>query len=96
MGEKCTRQLPPLRVSETLEVALLRLAAAQERTLSEYIKLVDSRHADVCRTIERLIEKGVVGGCAPSAYTHEQNGQPKMVEVTPKGLTKLATALAMN
>jgi len=44
MGEKCTRQLPPLRVSETLEVALLRLAAAQERTLSEYIKLVLSHH----------------------------------------------------
>lgn len=56
----------------------------------EIAGLVDSRHADVCRTIERLIEKGVVGGCAPSAYTHEQNGQPKMVEVTPKGLTKLA------
>jgi len=59
----------------------------------EIAGLVDSRHADVCRTVERLIEKGVVGGCAPSAYTHEQNGQPKMVEqvlVTPKGLTKLA------
>lgn len=44
MAEKCTRQLPPLRVSETLETALMRLAAAQDRTLSEYIKLVLNRH----------------------------------------------------
>ena len=42
--EKCTRQLPPLRVSETLEMALMRLAATQERTLSEYVKLVLSHH----------------------------------------------------
>lgn len=43
--EKCTRQLPPVRISETLEVALHRLAAVNERSLSEYIKLVLSRHA---------------------------------------------------
>lgn len=42
--EKCIRQLPPLRVSETLETALMRLAAVQERTLSEYIKLVLAHH----------------------------------------------------
>ena len=41
----------------------------------EIAELVESRHADVCRTIERLIEKSVIGGCAPTAYTHEQNGQ---------------------
>lgn len=41
----------------------------------EIAELVDSRHTDVCRTIERLNEKGVIGGCAPTAYTHEQNGQ---------------------
>jgi hypothetical protein len=42
--EKCIRQLPPLRISETLETALMRLAAGQERTLSEYIKLVLVHH----------------------------------------------------
>jgi phage regulator Rha-like protein len=41
----------------------------------EIADLVGSRHADVVRTIDRLIEKGVVSGCTPSAYTHEQNGQ---------------------
>lgn len=41
----------------------------------EIAELVDSRHTDVCRTIERLKEKGVIGGCTPTAYTHEQNGQ---------------------
>lgn len=43
--EKCTRQLPPVRVPETLELALHRLAARDERSLSEYVKLVLSRHA---------------------------------------------------
>lgn len=42
--EKCTRQLPPIRVTETLETRLMRLAAQDERSLSEYIKLVLSRH----------------------------------------------------
>jgi len=44
MAEKCTRQLPPVRVSETLETGLMRLAAKDERALSEYIKLVLSHH----------------------------------------------------
>jgi phage antirepressor YoqD-like protein len=44
----------------------------------EIAKLVDSRHSDVVRTIDRLIDRGVVSGCAPSAYTHEQNGQTYM------------------
>ncbi len=42
--EKCTRSLPPLRVPESLETALMRLAAAQERSLSDYVKLVLSHH----------------------------------------------------
>ena len=42
--EKCIGQLPQLRVSESLETALMRLAAAQERTLSDYIKLVLNHH----------------------------------------------------
>jgi phage regulator Rha-like protein len=42
----------------------------------EIAELVGSRHSDVMRTIDRLVEKNVISGCAPSAYTHEQNGQP--------------------
>ena len=42
----------------------------------EIAVLVGARHADVMQTIDRLIEKNVVLGCTPSAYTHEQNGQP--------------------
>lgn len=45
MAEKCTRQLPPVRVPESLEVVLMRLASTHERSLSEYIKLVLSHHA---------------------------------------------------
>ena len=41
----------------------------------EIADLVESRHTDVCRDVDRLIEKGVIVGCTPSAYTHEQNGQ---------------------
>ena len=42
--EKCTRQLPAIRVTETLETALMRLASQDERSLSEYIKLVLNHH----------------------------------------------------
>ena len=49
---------------------------AATMTSREIAELVGSRHADVMRTIDRLIEKNVVLGCTPSAYTHEQNGQP--------------------
>lgn len=49
---------------------------AATMTSREIAELVGSRHADVMRTIDRLIEKKVVLGCTPSAYTHEQNGQP--------------------
>lgn len=45
MAEKCIRQLPPVRVSETLERALMRLAAADDRSLSEYVRLVLHQHA---------------------------------------------------
>ena len=44
MAEKCTAQLPPIRVPESLEHALMRLAAHEDRSLSEYVKLVLSRH----------------------------------------------------
>lgn len=45
MAEKCIRQLPAIRVSDTLERALMRLAAHDDRTLSEYVRLVLMRHA---------------------------------------------------
>ena len=45
MAEKCIRQLPTIRISDTLETALMRLAARDERSLSEYIRLSLERHA---------------------------------------------------
>ncbi|ECY3258984.1 phage regulatory protein/antirepressor Ant [Salmonella enterica subsp. enterica serovar Alachua] len=41
----------------------------------EIAELVESRHADVCRTIDRLMAAGVIQGYAPTPYTHQQNGQ---------------------
>ena len=41
----------------------------------EISDLVQSRHADVCKSIERLIEAGAIQGYAATPYTHEQNGQ---------------------
>lgn len=59
--------------------ALIAAALPQSNSLTmssrEIAELVESRHADVCRTIERLSEKSVIKGYAPTAYTHEQNGQ---------------------
>lgn len=46
MAEKCTRSLPPIRVTETLETKLMRLAAQDDRSLSEYVKLVLLHHVD--------------------------------------------------
>ena len=40
MAEKCIRQLPPVRVPESLEQALMRL-----RSLSEYVRGVLTKHA---------------------------------------------------
>lgn len=41
----------------------------------EIADLVESRHADVVRSIERLMFSKVISGYAPTAYTHPQNGQ---------------------
>ena len=41
----------------------------------EIEEIISNRHSVVCRSIERLIEKGVIKGYAPMVYTHEQNGQ---------------------
>lgn len=37
--------------------------------------LVKSRHADVCKSIDKLSEKGIIQGYAAKPYTSEQNGQ---------------------
>jgi len=42
--EKCIASLPSIRVSESLEVALLKLASREDRRLSEYIRRVLERH----------------------------------------------------
>lgn len=44
MGEKRTQSLPSIRVSERLEVALMRSAAADGRELSDYIRRVLELH----------------------------------------------------
>lgn len=41
----------------------------------EISRLVESRHSNVCITIERLMTRGVVQGYAALQYTHSQNGQ---------------------
>ena len=43
--EKCISSLPSVRVSESLEIALLKLASKSDRRLSEYIRHVLERHA---------------------------------------------------
>ena len=45
MAEKCTHNLPTVRVSETLAVALMKLASRDERALSDYIRRVLTQHA---------------------------------------------------
>lgn len=45
MAEKCIRQLPTIRIGDTLEMVLMRMAARDDRTLSEYVRLVLERHA---------------------------------------------------
>ena len=46
MAEKCTHQLPPLRVTEELEADLKRMAKADSRPFSAYLKLILKRHVD--------------------------------------------------
>ena len=55
-------------------------AMGQQITMSsrEIAKLVDSRHSNVCVTIERLMNSGVIGGYAALQYT------PHSVPVLPK------------
>lgn len=55
--------------------ALITGAAPQTMTSREIAELVESRHADVCVCIERLMKAGAIGGYAAVPYTHPQNGQ---------------------
>lgn len=41
----------------------------------EIADLVESRHGDVLKSIERLMESGVIQGYTAMPYTHPQNGQ---------------------
>lgn len=50
-------------------------ARALTMSSREITKLVNSRHSDVCKSIETLISKGVIRGYQPKPYTHPQNGQ---------------------
>lgn len=75
MAEKCIRQLPTIRVSETLETVLMRLASRDDRSLSEYMRMVLERHAfghanSVLRSEAQVTDFGAlqrrdddVGGC---------------------------------
>lgn len=51
--------------------------SAQQKTMTsrEIADLVESRHADVCICIERLMATGAIQGYAAMPYTHPQNGQ---------------------
>lgn len=44
MAEKRICQLPSIRVSESLEMALMRLASRDERSLSDYVWRVLEKH----------------------------------------------------
>lgn len=45
MAEKRIRQLPNIRVSDSLETTLMRLASRDERSLSDYVWRVLEKHA---------------------------------------------------
>lgn len=67
--EKCIRQLPTVRISETLETALMRMAARDERSLSEYVRMTLERHAfghaaSVMRDDDRSTDFGAMQGDA--------------------------------
>jgi len=65
MNEKCTEEIK-LRVSPRLLLALSRLANAEDRSLSEYLRMVASLHCfgHACRLDEC---SGACEGCnAPS------------------------------
>nr|WP_197724717.1 Rha family transcriptional regulator [Morganella morganii] len=56
---------------------MLPINAGNKATMSsrEIAELVQSRHSDVMKSIERLMDSGAIQGYAATPYTHEQNGQ---------------------
>ncbi|HHT9005584.1 TPA: phage antirepressor KilAC domain-containing protein [Burkholderia cenocepacia] len=56
---------------------LMNFDPAQPVTMSsrDIAELVEVRHPDVIRSIERLMQKGAIGEYTPTAYTHPQNRQ---------------------
>ena len=54
-----------------------QLISNNQLTMSsrEIANLVESRHGDVCRSIDRLMQAGAISGYTPTPYTHEQNQQ---------------------
>ena len=56
---------------------IVALSNSQVQTMSsrEIADLVESRHSDIVRSIQRLMANTVISGYAPTAYTHPQNGQ---------------------
>lgn len=53
------------------------MITSANRTMSsrEIAQLVESRHSDVCTTIDRLVKRGAISGYAALPYTHPQNGR---------------------
>lgn len=53
------------------------MITSANRTMSsrEIAQLVESRHSDVCTTIDRLVKRGAISGYTAMPYTHPQNGR---------------------
>lgn len=50
--------------------SVIELNSALTMSSREIANLLGVRHNDLVRSIKRLIESGVIKGCAPVAYTH--------------------------
>lgn len=55
--------------------ALANFSTQLTMSSREIALLLESRHGDVCRSIERLMQSGAISGYTPTPYTHEQNQQ---------------------
>ncbi len=60
-----------------MNTAIQSVICKKDLTMSsrEISELVESRHSDVSRSIERLMQSGAIAGYTPTPYTHEQNQQ---------------------
>lgn len=55
--------------------ALVDLNKSLAMSSREIAALLNSRHRDVCTSINRLMDSGAISGYAATPYTHEQNQQ---------------------